>query len=508
MNLLIFTLAAVAAITTPKGSVQDLTVLPMSVTPTGAVLSWDNPEGTAEGDVYEVRVGGKTLRTNRTTIRLEGLRSKKKYSAKVRLIPGGEKTAGAYSKSVAFMTPSKGKVLNIVDFGAVRGGTDAIAPRNTAAIQKAIDACPKGGTVLIPAGEFICGAVFLKGDMSLELAEGAVLQGSGNPYDYPIVPNRFEGWELNTHSSLINCGKIDRTKSQMTENVAIRGKGTIRGAGAKLGQKMMELDGDTVRGRIRGRLIQFLNCRNICLDGLNIENPPCWTVHMIYCEDVTCNELTIKSMGVRNGDGIDPDSSENFYIVGCIFENGDDCIAIKSGKNPEGNEVGLPSKGIYVSECDFRQGHGISIGSEISGGIENVIVRECKAGPLKHGMQIKATRERGAYVKNVDVRDCDLQQITIFTRLSYNNDGAAAPFPPKFSDFSFRRLDLSTGEVTKPIIDLQSFPQVEWMVENVLFQDIIIPEKSKIRMEPAINVVMNRVRTISGAEPSIETVKY
>ena len=474
--------------------ITDLTVLPMTVTTSSAVLSWDNPDGTREGDVYEIWLDGQMAAQSRVThITLDRLKASTDYKVKVRGIDAKGRE-GDFSRTVSFRTPDEGAIYYVTDFGAVPDGETL----NTEAIQLTIDECPEGGIVRIPAGTFLSGAIFLRDNMTLELEKGAVLQGSGNPEDYPKILNRFEGWELETYASLINCGTLDRTKSQMTENVAIRGEGTVRGGGKALGDAMRRAAGDDGQGRSRGRLIQFLNCRNVAVDGLNIDNPPCWTIHAIYSENITCHNLNITSLGVPNGDGIDPDSCTDFYIVGCSFTNGDDCIAVKSGKNPEGNIVNIPTKGVYVSDCNFIAGHGISIGSEISGGVENVVVRECKAGALINGMQIKATRERGAYIRNVDVRDCALQMITIFNRLSYNNDGEAAPTPPKFSDFTFRRLDLRGADVSKPVIVIHSFEEDAWKTENVLFSDIVLADGSQVLMEPATNVRFEKVRTVSG----------
>ena len=121
------------------------------------------------------------------------------------------------------------------------------------------------------------------------------------------------------------------------------------------------------------RLICVMNGENITIEGVTIEESPCWTVHYIYCKNILCYDLTINSSVIR-GDGIDPDSSSDCYIYNCTFSNGDDCIAIKSGKNPEGNIIGIPTRNIRIIDCKFVKGHGISIGSEMSGGDRKSVV--------------------------------------------------------------------------------------------------------------------------------------
>ena len=170
----------------------------------------------------------------------------------------------------------------------------------------------------------------------------------------------------------------------------------------------------------------IMNCQNLDIQGLAVENPPCWTIHYTYCQNVNCHDLNIYS-NTANGDGIDPDSSVDSEIFNCTFSTGDDCIAIKSGKNPEGNVVNKPTENIRITNCSFPRGHSLAIGSEMSGGVKNVYIRDCELGKLFYGLQIKGSKERGGYVENVVAKDCDLQQIKIVTSFNYNNDGAAAP---------------------------------------------------------------------------------
>ncbi|MBK8951832.1 MAG: right-handed parallel beta-helix repeat-containing protein [Chitinophagaceae bacterium] len=253
--------------------------------------------------------------------------------------------------------------------------------------------------------------------------------------------------------------------------------------------------------RSRGRLILLMNCQDVSIDNLTIQEPPSWTIHYIYSDNISLHNLFINTYGIRNGDGIDPDSSTDSYIFNCTFDNGDDCIAIKSGKNPEGYYIGKPTKNVQITNCNFIEGHGISIGSEMSGGVSDVLIQDCKAGALLNGMQIKGTKERGGYVRNVTVVDCELMKITIFSKLNYNNDGEGAPEPPVFENFVFRNIDLTKANVKEPVININGFSTAGHKLRNVLFEKIILPDNSKVVINDAEKVKFEKVKCINGVKP-------
>ncbi|UAY53797.1 glycosyl hydrolase family 28 protein [Arachidicoccus terrestris] len=482
----VLTFQASAAVQKPV----NLTLAPGTVRSTGASFIWDKPEQYDDIKTYHLFLNSKEIATSdKCNFRLTELKPATSYSFYVK----AETNTGIFSEAsnaVSFSTRAEGAVLNIEDFGAI-GDNKTL---NTKAIQKAIDQCPVGGTVLVPAGTFLSGAIFLKSNMTLRIAEGGVLQGSGNVADYlPMIDNRFEGWEMKTYASLVNAGVMNHKGGFSVENLSIIGKGTIRGAGGALGAAMRKESGI----RSRGRLILLMNCKNVDLQGLHIENPPCWTIHYLYCQGVTLHDLMIHSTA-PNGDGIDPDSSVDSYIFNCSFSTGDDCIAIKSGKNPEGYEIGRPTKGVRITECNFIKGHGISIGSEMSGGVSDVVVRDCQAGPLLHGFQIKATKQRGGYVRNVRVMDCQLQKITVYSSVNYNNDGKAAPVVPVFENYLFKNIDLTTAPVNKPVIDINGFAEDGHALKNVRFENVRLPEKAEISVTDGKNIRFENVKTVSG----------
>jgi len=338
--------------------------------------------------------------------------------------------------------------------------------------------------------------------MTLYIAEGGTLKGTIDMQDYfPLILNRFEGWEMKTQASLLNAGTLDRSGNYNVVNLSIRGKGTIYGGGSKLGDAVVKQMG--LRGR--GRLICIMNGQNINIDGLNIENSPCWTIHYIYSDKVTLHDLNIVSTA-HNGDGIDPDSSTDSYIFNCTFSTGDDCIAIKSGKNPGGFTIGKPTRGIRITDCNFVKGHSLAVGSEMSGGVSDVFIQDCKIGSLLYGLQIKATKDRGGYVKNVIVRDCELLKVTLYTQLNYNNDGEAAPELPLFSDMEFSNLNLSMAKPGETVMDINGFADEQHYTRNLIFKNISLPKQATIRIKNARSLDFENVVCIDGIKPAYQII--
>ena len=485
----------VARATAGPGKPLQVQALAQTITDSTVTLVWEKPTGGAAVREYIVYDGKQPVAsTARTNARVGQLRPGSVYAFAVRARDAAGKLGPAAS-TVRVRTAAVSQLVNITSYGAVADGTQL----NTTAIQKAIDACPVGGTVYIPAGTFRSGALFLKSNMTLYLAKGATLKGSTDPSNYlPFIRTRFEGWELDTYSSLLTAGKLDNKGGFAVENLAIRGQGTISGGGDVLGKAMTAAKGF----RTRGRLFCLMNCRNVDIQGLTVEESPSWTIHYIYSRQVACHDLTIRST-VFNGDGIDPDSSLDSYIFNCSFDTSDDCIAVKSGKNPEGYIIGRPTEGVYVSYCDFREGHGISIGSEMSGGIRHVVVRDCQAGNLLYGMQIKGTKERGGVVEDVLVRDCALRRITVFTALNYNNDGQAAPVQPTFRNFRFENIDMRAAKPKDPIV-LQGFPDPAHYTRQVLLRNVTLPDGANVQVSRCEQVRFVDVRTASGVRPTYQ----
>jgi polygalacturonase len=271
---------------------------------------------------------------------------------------------------------------DITRYGALPDGKTM----NSRYIQDAIDACSKngGGLVIVPGGIFITGALYLKQGVNLCIEKDGVLKGSTNQADYQQINTRWEGEERVWTSALINIIDVN--------NIRIYGEGTIDGSGTEWpgfsrqnGQQRQQLsqaERDSVMRlpRLgRPRLICFQNCKKVRISDLNLRNQAVWCLHILYCSDVIVKNLNIRAAHtIPSSDGIDVDSSNGVTIAGCFIDVNDDCISIKSGKDADGLRVNRPSENVVVKKCRFGYGHGgVAMGSETSGGIRKVMIRNC-----------------------------------------------------------------------------------------------------------------------------------
>ena len=336
--------------------------------------------------------------------------------------------------------PQFGKVtMLITKCGAT---PEASAADNQKAIQKAIDKCSKkgGGRVVVPAGmTFETGAIHLKSHVNLVVEEGAVLKFAFQPELYPIVETSWEGLDCYNLSPCIYA-------FQQTD-IAVTGKGTIDGNGStqtwwpwcgsdRFGWKAGTItqktearprllkngeDGIPMRdeqGRstpertfgptdgLRPQLINFTRCQRILIEDVTLLDSPFWVIHPLMSEDITVRGVTINNDG-PNGDGCDPESCDRVLIENCYFNTGDDCIAIKSGRNRDGRERAMPSQNIIIRNCEMKNGHGgVVIGSEISGGAKNIFAHDCvmDSPSLERVLRIKTNSCRGGIIEDIFVR--------------------------------------------------------------------------------------------------------
>ncbi|MDW8852797.1 glycoside hydrolase family 28 protein [Flavobacterium sp. MMLR14_040] len=310
------------------------------------------------------------------------------------------------------------KEYSIVDFGAIKGNKDKISDAINKAITKANKA--GGGIVVIPEGEWITKKIHFKSNVNLHLNKGAVLLFSEDPNDYlPAVSSTWEGYECYNYSPLVYAYQC--------KNIAITGEGELKAKMdiwtewfkrpkghmeslkrlyylASYNKPLKERQMVNDSAHFRPQFIQFNRCENIVMDGVTITNSPFWTIHPFLSKDVVLRNLKVYAHG-HNNDGVDPEMSQNVLIENCVFDQGDDAIAIKSGSNQDAWRLNTPSKNVVMRNCIVKNGHQlVAIGSELSGGIENVFIDNCivvDGAKLNHLLFIKTNERRGGYVNNI-----------------------------------------------------------------------------------------------------------
>lgn len=290
-------------------------------------------------------------------------------------------------------------LYNIEDFGAIKDSGNL----TTEAIARAIEAASEagGGTVYVPAGTFLTGAIFMKSNIELNLSPGAILSFSTNPEDYPTVECRWEGVKQQVHAPCIHGKGL--------VNVSITGSGTINGNG--------EFWWDLFRNRRdelqypRPTLIGFYDCQRVTLKDLTLMNSPSWTVNPIKCHNVTIDNLSILNPADSpNTDGINPESCMNVRISNCNIDVGDDCIAIKAGT--EDTEERIPCENITITNCTMVHGHGaVVLGSEMSGDIRNVTISNCVFKQTDRGIRMKSRRGRGGTIEDIRISNIVMEDV-------------------------------------------------------------------------------------------------
>ncbi|WP_020576565.1 glycoside hydrolase family 28 protein [Actinopolymorpha alba] len=316
------------------------------------------------------------------------------------------------------------RTVIVTDYGAIGDGQTDSTPAFRAAINECADA--GGGRVVVPPGIFVTGAIHLRDRIDLHLAAGATLAFSRDPQDYlPVVHTRYEGVELLNYSPFIYA--YERT------NVAVTGAGVIdgradddhwwnwvrRGGREEFGDKARLNDwaerGVPVEKRVFGaghhlrpQFLQFYRCTNVLVEGVTVTNSPMWTIHPVLCRNVIVQDVVVDSPRGPNNDGCNPESCIDVLIRGCTFNTGDDCIAIKAGKGADGRRINAPCENVLIENCEMRDGHGgVTIGSETTGGIRNVLARDCRMDSprLARALRIKSNPERGGFVRDIEFRD-------------------------------------------------------------------------------------------------------
>lgn len=415
----------------------------------------------------------------------------------INVTDGWDKVSDILDKITIPQFPDKDYL--ITDYGAISDGSTY----NTEAFRKAIEACnlAGGGKVVVPEGVFFTGAIHLKSNVNLHVSKNATILFSENPQDYlPLVYTRFEGVECKNYSPFIYAYN--------QQNIAITGSGTIDGNAsaenwwiwkgqveygwqegkshgndniAKLYQ--MGEDGIPVDERvfgegfhIRPNFVQFYRCKNILLDSVTFKRSPMWVVHPVLSENVTVQNITVSSHGPNN-DGCNPESSKNVLIKNCFFDTGDDCIAIKSGRNADGRRVNVASENIVVQDCVMKDGHGgVVIGSETSGNIRNVFVENCimDSPNLERALRIKTNSLRGGIVENIYMRNCSIGEVrdaVIKINFQYG-DGDAGKFTPLVKNVYVNNITSKKSKYALFLDGYERSPITNLLIDNSSFDGV------------------------------------
>ena len=315
----------------------------------------------------------------------------------------------------------------ITDFGA----KPCLDYKCTEAFAKAVAACSEsgGGRVIVPQGEWFTGAIHLKSNVELHLEEGAKIVFSDDPADYlPAVHTTWEGVELKNYSPLVYA--------YCATNVAITGSGEFAPKMAHWRKwfsrppshmaftkalygwccrvsPLEERDATKMEGsNARPHLLQFNRSSNILLDGFKIRESPFWTIHLYHCENAVVRNLDVFAHG-HNNDGIDIEMTRNVIVEDCRFDQGDDAVVLKAGRNQDAWALGRPTENVVVRNCEIVDGHVLlGVGSEMSGGVRNVYMHDCRmVGNALNVFYMKTNERRGGFIENIYMKDCTVNAI-------------------------------------------------------------------------------------------------
>ena len=440
------------------------------------------------------------------------------------------------------------RTVSIKDFGAVADGFTL----NTVIFNDAIEelAAKGGGTLNIPAGIYLTGPITLKSNICLNLEKGALLLFSTDRNDYPVIDTNFEGLDIRRCTSPINATGV--------HDIAITGEGIIDGNGdswrevkrrkvgddqwkrilkkggvlsddgkvwypdegykiarataGNLNKQSEDLDENEIISFLRPVMVSLRECENVLLEGVTFQNSPCWNIHPLWCKNVIVKDINVRNPYYSaNGDGIDIDGCENVIVVGSTFDVGDDAICIKSGKDEDGRRHAKTCRNLIIDACTVYHGHGgFVVGSEMSGGVENIVVRNCDFLGTDVGLRFKSTRGRGGEVKDIwceNIRMKDIVTYAIVFNLYYagvaatemSKEGAAEEVQadettPYFHDIYISGITCSGAAQAVYLNGLPELPLRYISIENSDF----IAEKG-VEIHNAIDIIVDGV-SVNGEE--------
>jgi polygalacturonase len=404
--------------------------------------------------------------------------------------------------------------FDVTRFGARGDGlTDC-----SAAFGEAIAACHSagGGRVVVPAGRFLTGAIRLLSRVNLHVSADATVLFSRDPRQYlPVVFTRWEGVEVMNYSPLIYAFQ--------ERDVAVTGAGTLDGQAGdehwwpwqrnsgrgvtpnQLGDRAALFDmarrGVPVVERVFGEghylrpnFIQPYRCQNVLIEGVRVVNSPMWEIHPVLCTNVAVRRVTVATHGPNN-DGCDPESCRDVLIEGCTFDTGDDCIALKSGRNDDGRRLNVPVENVVVRDCVMKDGHGgVVIGSEISGGARNVFAERCQMDSprLDRALRIKTNSVRGGVVEHVYMRDVTVGQVAeaVLTINFFYEEGDAGQFAPLVRDVEMRHVTSRKSEYAMLLRGYRRAPITDVRLVDCAFDEVARPDV----LESVADLVLTNVK--------------
>ena len=429
------------------------------------------------------------------------------------VIPAGQASAGweqvseILSRIKAPQFPNRN--FNVTDYGAVADNEKDC----TDAFKRAISAAhlAGGGRVVVPPGSFMTGPIHLKSNVNLYVSDGAIINFLLDPGKYmPAVYSRFEGTECMNYSPLVYAYE--------QENIAITGKGILNGRAGDENwwrwKKTQSSDvnalrnqgetGEPVRQRIFGigkqlrpNMIQPYKCKNILIEGVTIKNSPMWHIHPVLSTNITVRNVKVVGHGPNN-DGCNPESCKDVLIEGCYFDTGDDCIAIKSGRNNDGRRVNVPSENIVIRNCQMKDGHGgVVIGSEMTGGARNIFAENCTMDSpnLDRALRIKTNSVRGGTVENVYMRNIKIGQVAeAVLKINFNyGEGDTGKFTPTVRNINMENVTSGKSKYGLSISGYERSPITGIQLKNCIFDNVqksnILVGVKDLAME---NVMINR----------------
>ncbi len=417
------------------------------------------------------------------------------------------------------------------DFDLTRYGARADSATDCSeAFRRAIAACHEagGGRVVVPAGSFLSGAIHLKSNVNLHLAASAVIRFSQDPRQYlPLVFTRWEGVECMNYSPFIYAVGA--------ENIAITGSGVLDGQAdcrhwwpwkgrTDCGWKKGEPSQQAARDRLvemgekdvpvaqrtfgegsylRPNFVQPCRSKNVLIEGVTIRNSPMWEIHPLLSENVTVRNVTVSSHGPNN-DGCDPESCTDVLIEGCRFDTGDDCIAIKSGRNRDGRRAAAPARNIVIRGCQMKDGHGgVTVGSEVSGDVRWVFAEDCvmDSPNLDRVLRLKTNSVRGGVIEHVYMRNVTVGQVAdaaVHIDFFYE-EGEGGAYLPTVRDIHVSNL---TSKKSKYALYLRGFanaPIQRVRIEHCNFENVAKPNVTEnVKELSLVDVKINGRATQEG----------